>query len=912
MKKIFFALCAAFSLNFAVSLDPNLALKFDANVTTGTLENGLKYFIQQNPVPKNSAYFYLNVNAGSIDENDDEQGFAHFVEHMAFNGSENFDKNELVKKLESLGVKFGADLNAQTSFQNTTYNIQASVSDENLNDIFTVFRDYAKGVKFDPAEVEKEKGVILEEAKKDYKTRFYEQRAKSLYPNSIFQRRFPIGKNEAIAGATSESLRAFYDRNYAPNLMSVIVVGDVNSTQIENLIKAKFSDLKPHGEKIARDTSLQKFGAGYANIVEPQIGTNAVNIVFAGEHSPLNSVGEMKKAWLDTYIAKLLSLSYDALNIGAKIPLKAGFDSDDLFGERRLYSFGANIFDFDANATLTSLFSAIKGAREHGFSAGDFESAKVEFINSVQTNLIKNDTQNKQIYEILDFVINGNTKLGKQDKHDLSLAILGEISLSDVNEYFKQITSGAHFTEIISTKDLNLSAEEIDKIYQNATPFDFSKNGLGDKKLLENEPSPAKFSQNFDSDKNITTLNFDNGVKAILKRNLGKKNSIQISVKKLGGISNFASKAEAEILSALLNSGTIGEFNEYEARRLTSGFNYSLRFGINELSSGFSGECASKDFEAMMRELFVKMSTPKIHANSLEKYQSSALSNLALRDETIDFRFNKQIVNSLFSGDLRFKTPLEIGDVKSANLAHFGGLADKIFANGGEYLFVISGDFDEDKITEILAKYAGNLKGKAGRGEIAQTKLSANAVKIEENYGDSDKSEVRMIYLNYDLSEFDILNSYKLKAFESAVKTQITEKIREAKGLIYSASVSASYAQFPQIKSGLNISFSCNEKDKEAVIEGIKEIIADIARNGTSADQLENFKKAQILSMKRASENNDFWLSNIASHELFGYPFYDDEIYATRINALSNDDVKFGANLIAKEPFIAILNPKSK
>ena len=179
MKKLIFfisALLCSLSL-YSADTNPDAPLKLDPSVVHGKLANGVKFYILKNDVPKNSALFYLNVAAGSVDENDDEQGLAHFVEHMAFNGSEHFDKNELVHTLQRLGVKFGADLNAQTGFENTTYNIQAQVSDETLKDVFLVLRDYAGGVKFDENETQKEKGVILEEAKKGFERRFYEKRA---------------------------------------------------------------------------------------------------------------------------------------------------------------------------------------------------------------------------------------------------------------------------------------------------------------------------------------------------------------------------------------------------------------------------------------------------------------------------------------------------------------------------------------------------------------------------------------------------------------------------------------------------------------------------------------------------------------------------------------------------------------
>ena len=900
------ALCFLSSANAA--LDPNTPLKFDENVVRGELANGVKFYILKNDVPKKSALFYLDVAAGSVDENDDEQGLAHFVEHMAFNGSEHFDKNELVHTLQRLGVKFGADLNAQTSFENTTYNIQAQVNDETLKDVFLVLQDYAGGVKFDENETQKEKGVILEEAKKDFERRFYEKRAAYLYPDSIFARRFPIGKNEIISGATSEQLKKFYARNYLPSSISIIVVGDVDVDKIKALIEGHFGSLKPKGERIPRDLHLRPFEAGFSNIYETELGTNVASVLYAGKYEPLSTVGAFKNAWLQVYVASLMSLGYDAMNVNSKTPLKAYFGSDDLFKSRRLYSLSANIFDFDTNATLSSLFSAIKGVREHGFSAEDFESVKERLKNSVEADLLKNDTQGSQVDAILDYVQNGNFKLSKKDEHDLSLEILNEITLKDVNEFFLRITDGAHFTELISTKNLGLSEADANKLYADAVSFDFSGASLGKKELAGANLSPAKFSAKMGGS-GTEILEFPNGAKVILKPLKSEKNRVKIVAVRRGGYANLG-RARGEILTSLLNSGTIGSLNEYEAKRLTAKFDYALKFRMDDSTSGFRGSSASKDLQAMARELYARFSEPLIHESAFLKYQTDALSAIALRDETAQFKFSEQILKSLYMEGLSQKLPLSASDVKSANLSEFQKDADEILSGAGDFIFVLSGDFDPKAAKEILAKYVGNLKPSKGGAAPKISALKTVNGTLEQNYGDSDKSEVQMIFLNYEPGNFDFAHTYKFQALRSVVDTRIVEQIREARGQIYSALVRSSYVQFPHIAASLNVSFSCEPKNTAAVVAEVREILKQIESSGAKDNELANFKKAQILSTKRAAQTNDFWLGNIAANALYGYPLYDEKSYAASINAVKNADVQEAARVLREHLFTAILNPK--
>ena len=908
MKKLIFfiaTLLCSLSL-YSADTNPDAPLKLDPSVVHGKLVNGVKFYILKNDVPKNSALFYLNVAAGSVDENDDEQGLAHFVEHMAFNGSEHFDKNELIHTLQRLGVKFGADLNAQTGFENTTYNIQAQVSDETLKDVFLVLRDYAGGVKFDENETQKEKGVILEEAKKGFERRFYEKRATYLYPNSIFSRRFPIGQNEIIKGATGEQLKKFYARNYLPSAISIIVVGDVNVEQIKNLIKQNFSSLSVHGEKIPRDLSLRPFEGGLASTVEPELGANVASVLYAGKYEPLRSYGALKNEWLQAYVSRLMELGYDAMNVNAKIPLKAYFGSDDLFKNRRLYSISANIFNFDVNATLNSLFSAIKGVREHGFNNDDFDSVKAEFKHQVQADLLKNDTQSAQIGALLDFVQNGNVKLSKQDEHDLSLKALEEITLADVNKFFSQITDGARFTEIISAKDLGISQKDAELLYEKALPFNFADSKLASKQLAGADLKETEFkTQKGASGTEI--LEFKNGAKVILKPLKSEKNKIALVAVKKGGYAHFG-KARGEILTALLNSGTIGELNEYEAGRLTSKFDYKLRFRMDDADCGFRG--AGADLEAMAHELYARFSEPLIHASSLTKYKTDALSAIALRDETAEFKFGEQILKSLYSGDTARKQPLSVDDVKSANIADLQRDADEIFSGAGNFIFVLSGDFEPARAKQILAKYIGNLKPGTSSATPKTLMLNTSSGEIVQDYGDSDKSEVRMIFSNYELQNFDFSDTYKFQALKSVLSNRIVEQIREARGQIYSAMVHSAYVREPQIAASLNVSFSTEPKDARAVAASVSEILKQIESSGAKDSELANFKKAQILSTKRAAQTNDFWLANITAHELYGYPLYDEKGYAARVNAVKSADVQKAARVLREHLFTAILNPK--
>ncbi|MBQ9725382.1 MAG: insulinase family protein, partial [Neisseriaceae bacterium] len=572
MKKSFISMLSmlALSLNLAFADD----LTFDPAVKTGTLDNGLKYYILKNKQTKNNAYFYLNVQAGSIDETDEEQGLAHFVEHMAFNGSTHFKKNELIRQLEKLGVRFGADLNAMTSFQDTTYNLQINTAEkENIDSAFLVLSDWAGGVSFDVEEVEKEKGVVLEEAKKDVNRRFYEKRATYLYPNSIFAKRFPIGKNEIIANTNQKTVKGFYQRMYRPDIMSVIVVGDIDEQEIEQKIKNYFSSLNNSGSLKRSDESLQAFQKGVVNLVEKEGGSQFIQVLFAEPYQAVRTDDDIRQNIVEQYISSLLHLGFQKLNQELKSPQEVFFNEQNLFNQRTLNAFAIDVVDNNAEQALQKIFSTIKGVKKYGFSQDDFASVKKELLQANHTDSLREETQERELSALLSYIKSGTVKQNKKDKHALIDKYLNEITLDEVNQRFKQITKGDYFVEIISQSPIELTQKQVDKINKKSKAYNFSQDFQAASSLLDKIPAKQAIkSESILPNDNIHKIVFANGATVYLKDIKTIKNTINFTAVKKGGLTNLPDVQQAKIVNAMLNAGNIGKFEKYEAQKITKGY----------------------------------------------------------------------------------------------------------------------------------------------------------------------------------------------------------------------------------------------------------------------------------------------------------------------------------------------------
>ncbi|MBO7555334.1 MAG: insulinase family protein, partial [Neisseriaceae bacterium] len=619
-------------------------LVFDPAIKTGTLDNGLKYYILKNEQTKNNAYFYLNVQAGSIDETDEEQGLAHFVEHMAFNGSTHFKKNELIRKLEQLGVRFGADLNASTSFQNTTYNLQINTAEkENINSAFLVLSDWAGGISFDAEEIEKEKGVVLEEAKKDVGRRFYEKRATYLYPNSIFAKRFPIGKNEIIANTDQKTVKGFYQRMYRPDLMSVIVVGDIDEKEIEQKIKQHFNNLKVSGSLKRADKTLQPFEKGFANLVEKEGGSAFIQVLFAEPYKNVDSDTDVRNILVRQYISSLLHLGFQKLNQELKSPQEVFYSNQNLFQQRNLNAFSIDIVDKQNEQSLGKIFSTIKGVRKYGFSNDDFVTVKKVLLQANQTDSLREESQEKQLGDILSYIKSGNIRQDKKQKHALIERYLNEISLNEVNDAFKKITNGDYFVEIISQEPIELTQKQIDKINKKSKAYNFSKDFQAAASLMDKIPAKqAIVSDIILPDNDIHKIVLANGVVVYLKDIKTTKNKINLLGIKKGGLTNLPDVQQAKMVNALLNAGNIGKFEKYEAQKITKQYSYGLSISVNQISTSFKGQSSKDDLEKMLQELFVRFTHPVLSQTEWEIYQKEMKSDIEKRNQTVDYRFGKE------------------------------------------------------------------------------------------------------------------------------------------------------------------------------------------------------------------------------------------------------------------------------
>lgn len=440
----------------------DMKFKTDENLLHGSLENGLNYYIFKNQTPKNSAEIYMYVKAGSTNENDDEQGLAHFSEHMMFNGTKDFNKNELITKLESLGVKFGAELNGATSFDKTFYKIHIKNEGENIATALKVLRNMAFDGLFLQSDIDSEKGIIIEEERmrNGVGMRIFKQEIPYLFGKSIYSKRLPIGKMDIIKSATDEKLRNFYHKNYKPENISLICVGDFDEKVVKNLIKAEFSRDIKGAENLAPNRKIDFFNRFVLfNVYDKEIQNESVNVYFEDRfRGGIVDFESFKENIKMQYIRRLIDLISERRNANNESFYKIGFDNSNLFNQKELNIFTKNVLNGDFKGATSDIFSIMNGVRKFGFSKQDFDGAKSEFLSQNESFYAAKNTQNNSFYlhKIAQFLDDKSVILSNEDSYKFTKIALNEITLEDVNEKFRQITgNGGILVELISQKKLN-------------------------------------------------------------------------------------------------------------------------------------------------------------------------------------------------------------------------------------------------------------------------------------------------------------------------------------------------------------------------------------------------------------------------------------------------------------------------
>ena len=817
LRNQFFCCFLLVLAHVVVGQTPQDAIPTDPAIRMGKLDNGILYFIRLNEKPEDRAELRLAVHAGSNQEDDDQQGLAHFVEHMAFNGTKNFEKSELVDYLESIGTRFGPDLNAYTSFDETVYMLQARTDTMALLEKgLLILEDWAQGVTFEDEEIDKERGVVLSE----YRSRLgAEQRMQNkwlpiVYKGSRYADRLPIGKPEIIENGSYETVKRFYNDWYRPELMSVIAVGDFDLDWMEKEIITRFSKIAAKEGKDDRkdyDIPMHK-ETRVAVVTDPEASFTRVQLSYKHPHVATKNLSDFRQGLVRSLYNRMLSARLEELTQQADPPFTFGYSGygssfSPLVDEYDGYAFAS---EGQSMKALKALLVENKRVLNHGFLSSELERAKTNLMKRMESSLKEKDkTESRQFaMQLVYHFLENNPIPSVEQRFALYEQLMPGIELEEINQLAQRWITKENRTVIISgpekeglvvptDEEILALLDEVDGL--EVGPYE---DQVSDEPLLAAQLEAIEFTDEVKHEElGITELTLANGIKVVLKPTDFKNDEINMESFSNGGHSLVSDEdfMEATSITSILGESGIGNFNSIELGKKLTGKKVRVNPYISSLTEGIDGSCSPDDLETMFQLTYLAVTQPRKDADALKAYvakQKSFFSNMMSNPQ---YYFYSQSSKIKFGDHPRRQFPPKIEDLESIDLDRAFEIFQDRFTDLDDLTFIFVGNFEEETIKPLIAKYIGNLPTSDRTETWKDLDIDLVKGKVEELFyrGATPKSLIDMTWHSpYDGWEAEERMAYNFMI--SVLRIKLREAMREDEGGVYGVRVSGFSFEVPR------------------------------------------------------------------------------------------------------------------
>ena len=860
----------------------------DPQITVGTLPNGLRYYVRANRVPQGRAELRLVVNAGSVLEDEDQQGMAHFVEHMAFNGSLHFPKLDIVNFMQSLGMRFGAHVNANTSFDETTYELQIPTDNPAVIDrSLLILEDWAHNVTFEPVEIDKERGVILEEWRLGLGAdeRISNTQFPLLLKGSRYAERLPIGKPEIIQNVNHDRLKQFYTDWYRPDLMAVVVVGDFDKAAMEAQIRSRFGSIpttlspKPRPAYAVPDQP----GTMYSVITDPEATNTRIDVSVRMSARPQSTIGEYRQHMVEQLFSSMLSERFDELAQAPNAPfLKAQTDRGLFVRTEEATTLVALVPADGVERGLSALFTEVNRVARFGFTATELSREKLNLQRYLQTAVIEKDksASGPLADEFVRNFIHGEPIPGIVYEFGLNQRFLPEITLAEVNGLAKDWAPDRNRLVVISApqKDRALlpAAAKMAAVITAATvaPVTAYVDTVSTQPLLARLPTAGAVAKTTMNDaQGITEWQLSNGVRVVLKPTTFKQDEILFRAVSPGGTS-LASDADfipAATAAEVVEQGGLGTFRNIDLEKVLAGTTASVRADIGSTEEGLGGGSSGKDLETMFQLIYLRFTAPRpdpVAFGVLKDQLKVALANQRSMPETV---FDEALSAALTQNHLRAQ-PLTPTRLDQMNLDKSVAFYKDRFADASDFTFVFVGSFDLATMKPLVERYLGSLPSLHRSETVKDVGMHppADVVDKQVRSGIEPRSQVSVVFSGS--FQNDELHRVIASAMADTLGGNLQRTLREDLGGTYGVSVEPNFQKRPTEEYRLTISFACDPARTQALVNAAFKVIDDFKMFGPSPSQVSDARAGLARDFEVNSERNDYLLNRI----LFKYEYGED------------------------------------
>lgn len=928
----FFIFISTYSSFAQQNLNDTLAV--DPNVRIGKLSNGLTYYIRQNKKPEQKVELRLVVNAGSILEDDNQQGLAHLSEHMAFNGTTHFKKNDIISFLQSIGVGFGNDLNANTGFDQTIYILPIPTDKPgNIDKGFEILEDWAHNVTYDSDDIDGERPVVLEESRlgKGANDRMYRKIYPDVFAGSLYANRLPIGVDSIVKNASYATIRKFYKDWYRPDLMAVIVVGDIDPAKAEELIKKHFAGLtNPENERPRIKASMPPYENNKADVVTDKEATGYTTIVnYSAEPvHPIVTLEDYKKDLTKQIFTTLFNQRLRELTQKENPPFVYAFTDFGSFA-RGYESFGANIGTGSNSSTtgLKAFEEELERVKKYGFTKPELDRAKSNLLNQMD-KMYKERNKTESSDYVSEYIQNFLTKepipgIENEDKYYKEL--IPQISIDDVNEISKKLQQNpkqfiallgpepAAGKELPTTNDLLAVASSAEKM--DVKPYEEKAIASS---LMTTLPKPGKIIGSTKNAKLGTTeFTLNNGVTVTIKPTDFKNDQILMSAIRPGGKNNYGlkDKYNAEYAASVINSMGVGNFSPVDLQKALSGKTVKVNPVFSNISEGVSGSSSVKDLETMMQLMYLYFTSPRTDTSLFKSFIQKNKTQLAFLSANPQAVFVDTLYKELYHNDPL--APVAVPKPEyfdRINLNRLMQIYKERFGNAYRMHFTFVGSFKESDLKPLIEKYIASLPSAPKKFSYTDNKL--RPVKGKVNFtlykGKEPKSLIVALY-NGEVPYSDALNM-KADAISEVLNIRIIEELREKIQGIYGGGTQAQFEKLPYSHYTFSLYLPCGPEKVDTLLYAANKEIENLIKDGPSKENLEKVQQQWREQYKVNIKENGTWLSELQS---FYFPGNNPDYflnYEKYVNALTQKDIQDAARLLlsTKNVLTGILMPEKK
>lgn len=901
------------------SLNLNNPIPRDTTVLTGKLANGFSYFIKKNGRPANRAVFRLVIKAGAVQEEEDQKGFAHFIEHMAFNGTKNFAKNELVEYFKSIGTKLGTDLNGGTGLDQTIYEFQIRSDDEDIfENAFLICSDWAENISFSPDEIEKEKGVILEEWRlgRNAAQRIHDKQAPIIYQGSRYAERNVIGDYEIISNTTREKLIEYYSEWYRPDLMALIVVGDFNTHEAVKFIEKYFAGI-PARSKLIRDIPLEIPDHQETKIAiesDKEASSTFVEILYKKVISNQTTLSGFRNYMVSNLFNSLFNKRFSELEKKEDTPFTYAYSfNDKLVSTKDAYKFMMGVKENKIIQAITALLIEAERVKKFGFTQSEFSREIKEIQRFAEIRYSGKDFMNSSdlALNLVNNFISGNISPSEEDRFRFVLELLPAITLEEVNACADKFI----------TDDNRVVTISMPQKYENEIPDENSVLSLFDEvkklkidpytdetvssSLLASDPQAGHILQeNHYTNTGIIELKLSNGARVILKPMNFNSEEILFKAVRPGGASligeenfNFA----RHIGEIIFNSG-VGNLDRGSLLKLLSGKIASVKPFIGIFDEGMDGYTSPGDAESLFQLIYSYFVNPRMDNESFLAYKSKIKSELDNPGASL-FDVVSDSITSILTNNHYSTAKSSLTEIEGMNSEDLFSIYQERFNSASGFTFIFTGNIDTSVFKQLAEKYIAGIPSKEyGDGwNDTGLRFSKGIIKKELRKGSGEQGIIALTFSG-DFN-FTPENRIKLILLTNLLREELRLAVREDKGGAYRINCNSECGDKPIPNYRININFGCDPKRIGELLPLVFEKIDKIKLNGFNPAEIKSAKETLTRTGEVEFQQNQKWI---------------DEIYDCVTNGWLPDSIIDYNNLIRditdqslRDSFNEYLNPQN-